>query len=318
MLVGGAARTDLIAPALTDGLTRAQFRTLRCAFSHLPDETLLLPTHGGGSFCSTGAGKQRSSTLGDERRTNPLLSFEDEDEFASWFPSTFPAAPSYFFRLRSVNQAGPRLRSQIHLPRLLEAAEARALRNHAIVLDVRPQRDFMAAHVPGSISNTFREGFATWLGWLIPPDARLLLVVGDEPLGDVVEECLLVGYEKFAGVLGGGMAGWTEARFETVHARSADAADVRTLLLDGALALDVREPSELAAGHIPGAVHIPLGELQRHAKELPRDRPIVTYCGHGERSATALSLLERLGFGRLVNFNGGFGAWQEAGLEVER
>jgi hydroxyacylglutathione hydrolase len=87
--------------------------------------------------------------------------------------------------------------------------------------------------------------------------------------------------------------------------------------MDGAVAVDVRESSEFAEGHIPQAHHIPLGELEVRAVELPRDRPIVTYCGHGERSATALSVLERLGFGPLTNFDGGFGAWREEGLEIE-
>ena len=162
MLVGGAARTDLITPRMTEPFTRAQFRTIRRAFADLPDETLLLPTHGGGSFCSTGSGSERTSTLGIERRTNPLLSHESEDEFASWFPTTFPAAPSYFFRLRPINQAGSRLRTEIPRPPLLEPAEFDRARAHALVIDVRPQPEFMAGHIPGAMSNAFRDAFATW------------------------------------------------------------------------------------------------------------------------------------------------------------
>jgi glyoxylase-like metal-dependent hydrolase (beta-lactamase superfamily II) len=55
LTAGAAARTDLVAPELTEPLTRAQFRTMHTAFNTLPDETLLLPTHGGGSFCTAGA-----------------------------------------------------------------------------------------------------------------------------------------------------------------------------------------------------------------------------------------------------------------------
>jgi rhodanese-related sulfurtransferase len=83
---------------------------------------------------------------------------------------------------------------------------------------------------------------------------------------------------------------------------------------DGALALDIREPSEFEAGHIAGAVHIPLGALSCHLDRLPWDRPILAYCGHGERAATALSLLERAGLaGPFLNLDNGFGAWQAAG-----
>lgn len=318
MLVGGAARTDLISPEMTANLTAAQYRTITTAFRDLPDETLLMPTHGGGSFCSTGGGGERTSTLGLERRTNPLLAHESEAEFVDWFPTTFPAAPRYFFRLRAVNQAGPRPRGAIRPPVTLSPGDFDRARSGAVVIDVRPQAEFMAGHIPGAISNTLRDAFATWLGWLIPENANLLFVLGAEPVERVLDECLLVGYERFAGVLGGGMHAWEAAGLEVSRADLEDARGANRWLADGALALDVREQNEFAEGHIPGALLLPLGDLEGLAATLPRGRPLVTYCGHGERSATALSLLERLGFGPLVNLDGGIGAWQEAGLEIER
>ena len=90
------------------------------------------------------------------------------------------------------------------------------------------------------------------------------------------------------------------------------------MLAEGVTAVDVREKSEFSEGHIPGALHVPLGDLESRASEIPRDRPLLTYCGHGERAATGLSLLERMGFAQLTNFDGGFEAWQGAGLEIER
>lgn len=314
LMVSGAARTDLIAPDQTDILTRAQFRTITTAFAELPEETLLLPTHGGGSFCSTGSGRERTSTLGKERRTNPLLTITSEDEFARWFPTTFPAAPDYFFRMRPINQKGPRLRSEIPLPPLLEPAEFDRLRPRALVIDTRRQAEFMAAHLPGAMSNTFRDAFATWLGWLVAEDVTLLFVTGEESVERVVDECLLVGYERFAGVLARGVPAWQGAGLPTMSAGLVDADGGRKLLLEGAIALDVRERDEFEAGHLPEAVHIPLGELAGRAVELPRDRPILTYCGHGERSATALSLLERLDFRCLTNLDGGFDGWRDVGF----
>lgn len=134
----------------------------------------------------------------------------------------------------------------------------------------------------------------------------------------MIEECLLVGYQRFAGVLEGGMEAWSKAGREVARAELARASRVRRMLSDGAVAVDVRELNEFKSGHVAGALHIPLGELELGATTIPADVPIVTYCGHGERSATALSLLERLGFTGLVNFDGGFDAWQEEGLPVDR
>ena len=318
LLVGGAARTDLISPEMTDSLTHSMFRTLKTAFTSLPDETLLFPNHGGGSFCSAVPGADRTSTLGLERRQNAVLAVENEDEFVRWFPTTFPAIPAYFFRMRPINQEGPRLREQIAPSPPLQPDAFDAARQGALVVDVRSIEAYAAAHVPGSLSNEFRDSYAVWLGWLAPPETPLLFVRDDEPLERIEEESLLVGYERFAGWLEGGVEAWAKAGKPLASTPLVDAAEARKALLAGAIALDVREPNEYAAGHVADAISIPLGQLEARLAELPRDRPIVAYCGHGERSASGLSILERAGFENLVNLDGGFGVWEEAGYPRER
>jgi hydroxyacylglutathione hydrolase len=89
-------------------------------------------------------------------------------------------------------------------------------------------------------------------------------------------------------------------------------------LLEGGLALDVRENDEFAAGHVAGALHVPLGELGARLGEVPEDRPVLLYCGHGERSATAVSLLERAGRREMINLDGGIEAWEAAGYQTEQ
>lgn len=316
LIVGGAARTDLISPEMTETLSRAQFRTLHQAFSVLPDETLLLPTHGGGSFCSTGASGERASTLGQERRDNPLLAMRDEDEFVTWFPTTFPAVPDYFFRLRAVNQAGPRFRSEIAMPGPLEPASFAEQIHSAVVIDARSKEDYARGHISGALNNTLRDDFAVWLGWLVPAGAHLLFVTEEASVERLVDESLLVGYEDFAGWLKGGMAAWERTGMQVSAIDLAGAVQAKDYLMQGAVALDVREPDEYAAGHIPDAVHIPLGRLAQSIDRVPSGRPVVVYCGHGERASTAASILEDAGFRDLVNLDGGIGAWEEAGLGI--
>jgi len=224
MIVGGAARTDLIDPSVTEALTRAQYRTLREAFRDLPDDTVLLPTHGGGSFCSSGDGRSRTSTLGEERRTNALLRIEDEDGFAAWFPTTFPAVPRYFTRMRAINRSGPRLRRDVDPPRGLDPdGFDEAIADGALVVDVRSFESFARGHVAGALSDPLRPAFGVWLGWLAPASSTLAFVIDDEAsLADVVDEALLVGHENFAGWLRGGMEAWersgrTIARSELVR-----------------------------------------------------------------------------------------------------
>lgn len=93
------------------------------------------------------------------------------------------------------------------------------------------------------------------------------------------------------------------------------------------LVVDVREAEELAAGRLPGAMHVPRGVLEpKAAPDSPArdeafadpERPVLLYCGSGARSAFAADTLRQLGFTRVASLAGGFAAWQEAGLPVEK
>ncbi len=318
LIVGGAARTDLISPQQTGELTRHQHRTVHGAFKHLPDETVLYPTHGGGSFCSTGSADKRTSTLGEERASNPVLSPRDEADFVRWFPSTFPSAPAYFFKLRPLNQAGPKPVADIPFPKGLGAKEFNRLRASALVVDVRPVDEYSNGHIPGSLSIAFRDVFATWLGWLVPIETPLLFVPGETPIKDVVEQSMLVGFEDFVGFLDGGLRAWQEAGRPVARSRFVDAGEAQREINRGALVLDIRERNEFAAGHIEGALNIPLGSLPHEVGKVPVDRTVVTYCGHGERAATAVSVLERAGRRGAQNIRGGFGSWVAAGNQRSR
>jgi hydroxyacylglutathione hydrolase len=310
LIAGGAARTDLLTPEDTEALTRAAFHTLHETFADLPDETELYPTHGSGSFCSAGGGGERqTSTLGEERRTNELLRIRDEERFVTWWPTTFPGVPAYFRRMREVNRAGPRVRREIDDPGPLDAdAFAEAQRDGALVIDARSHGDFASGHVPGALAVPFRDhAFATWIGWMAPADATLAFVLPDDgELLDVTDECLLVGFERFAGYLRDGMDAWVDEGSPVERYGEVAPSAVVALRDEGAIVLDVREPSEFEAGHVEGAIHIPLGALPRRLDALPRDRRIVAYCGGGDRSATAVSVLERHGVRGAAGVSGSY------------
>ncbi|MCI0783888.1 MAG: MBL fold metallo-hydrolase [Chloroflexi bacterium] len=316
IIVGGAARTDLLTPELTDPLTRSQYQTLREGFRDLPDSTLVYPTHGSGSFCSAGDGGDRSSTLGEQRAINPAMSDMTEDEFVEWFPGTFPRVPEYYWRLRPLNQAGPRLRRDIAAPKTLDAHHFEAAGRRGMIVDVRTPEEHLAGHIPGSLSNPFRDVFGVWLGWLIELGTPLSFVCDGQPLEQVIDECLLVGHEELTAALEGGFAAWERAGLPVASDPYLTPADARKAILDGALVLDVREPDEWAVSRIENALHIPLGSLQDRLAELPRDRPVLAYCGAGQRSSSAASVLERAGIETVMSIRGGFSAWVDAGEPV--
>lgn len=94
-----------------------------------------------------------------------------------------------------------------------------------------------------------------------------------------------------------------------------DAVDAAQQVASGALLLDVREQDEWDAGHAPGALHVPLGELSARVDELPKDRPIVAVCRMGGRSEKATIALRNSGYD-VVNLDGGMRAWASAGQPV--
>ncbi|MDB1086411.1 rhodanese-like domain-containing protein [Streptomyces sp. ACA25] len=287
LLVGSAARTDLLGAHRTEELARAQYRSLR-RLTALPDSTAVWPTHGAGSFCSAPPGAERTTTIGAQKQHNALLAAADEDAFVAALLGSLGSRPAYFDRLGEINRRGPALLDGPPRPAPLSVGTVRTLLGQgAWLVDVRPVADFAAGHVPGAVSLPLREQFATWLGWLLPWDVPLVFVLGPgQDADDVGRQAAKIGYDRVAGHLAGGMDAWVEGRgpVRTVELVTAGEIGDRPVL-------DVRQQPEYAAGHLPGAAHTELGSPSLHT--VPVTGASVVMCGHGERAMTAASLLGR-------------------------
>jgi hydroxyacylglutathione hydrolase len=292
LIVGSVARTDLIRPEQTEPLARALFRALRDRILPLPDDLPVYPTHGAGSFCSGPSTGERTTTIGQERASNPLLSAPDEETFLQRLAAGLGSYPSYFLGLREVNRRGPAIYGS-ELPRLEQLTPARVravVVAGAELVDVRPIAQFAAGHIPGALSIALRPAFASWLGWMVEAGRALVFVAdADQDRGDLVRQCLKIGYEELAGELAGGMPTWRAAGQpeQQVELSPNPPAPMATVL-------DVRQASEYAAGHAPATTHVELGSLAGQAASVASAEPVLM-CGHGERAMTAASLLERSG-----------------------
>jgi hydroxyacylglutathione hydrolase len=296
LLVGTVARTDLAGPALTEPLARAAYRSLWQRLLLLPDHLGVYPTHGAGSFCSTPAGGARATTIGAERRHNRLLAAPDEDAFVAELLASLGGYPPYFLRLRERNRIGPELLGgDWRVLPLLSTGKVRAhVAGGGVLLDARPVTAFAAGHIPGALSIALRPAFASWLGWLVDDTQRLMFVLDDDQdRGELVRQCRTIGYDHLLGELAGGMAAWRAAGLPEAQLPLVEAERVDDHF---GVVLDVRQASEVADGHLPGAVTVELGALtgDRPPAELP-EGPVTVMCAHGERAMTAASLLERAG-----------------------
>ncbi|MEV7069095.1 MBL fold metallo-hydrolase [Streptomyces collinus] len=304
LIVGSAARTDLLGADRAEELARAQYHSLR-RLAELPDETAVWPTHGAGSFCSAPPGAERTTTIGAQKRVNALLAAPDEDTFTRQLLAGLGSYPAYFDRLGEINRRGPAVLSTAPTLAALSAAETRRLLGEgAQIIDVRPVTDFAHGHIPGAISIPLRDQFATWLGWLLPDDAPLVFVTAPgQDLAELTWQALKIGYERLAGHLE--WAAWQAdgGEQQTIDLLTADRIADRPVL-------DIRQRAEHVAGHIADAVHIELGDLAGLADEAPAGA--VVACGHGERAMTAASLLARAGHDGLAVLDGGPGDWAKA------
>lgn len=322
LLVGAVGRPDLLGRELGEQLAPRLYDSLHHKILPLGDHVIVLPTHGSGSLCGRGISGTRMSTIGYERRANPMLKVGSKAEFVRRVLSGDPAIPAYYARMRPTNQRGPEP-FRAPEPRALPPHEVQHLLGHGgLVLDTRPSVAFGGAHIPGALNVPLGPMLPTWVGWLALPDDPLVLVLDREEDWLTVTTALSrVGYERFVGYLQLGMASWVEHGLPIERVEQVSVVELYRRLAERpeVQVLDVRTEGEWQGGHIERARHLMLGDLPRGLARpdrfgLNRGRPVAVVCGSGYRSSIASSLLEQRGFRQAWNTLGGMTAWKEAGL----
>ncbi len=315
LMAGSAGRADLLGPERTYGLAREQFVTLHERYAALPGAVAVLPTHAGGTFCGVGGRDASTTTLGRERRTNPLLRAPDLATFLAAYlvPTPFP---SYYGLSRTLNRDGgiPGGSEPPSSP-ALGPADVESLRagSGVTVLDVRSSEAFDRAHLPGSLSVPGDGPVSAWVGWLRPRGEAFVLVADSVEDRRRVELALFrIGFDGVRGYLDGGTDAYARAGFPLVSTPRASIREVRGALEKGEpiVVLDVRDPSETAESRVPGSLNVPLPQLARGAAaRLPPNVPIYVHCEHGYRSGIASSVLEQAGFLQIRHVTDGPGGF---------
>lgn len=327
LFVGDVGRPDLLERAANVAGTmvpaaRALFGSLE-RLSVLPDHLQIWPGHGAGSACGKGLGSLPQTTLGYERRTNWALTPMSEGEFVARVLTGQPDPPTYFAEMKRINKDGPRMLGSAARPERLTLERLESLVDSgALVIDTRPAGEFAGAHLPGTVNVPLNRAFTTWAGWFVPYDADYYLIVDDRCescLEDTLRDLRLIGLDRVRGYAAADVVTARQARGNrTATIAQIDAEGVARRLAAGtAHVIDVRSTAEWEAGHIPGAHHVPLGELPRRASAMPEGLPVVVHCQGGARSAIAASLLQAKGVSDVINLAGGFNQWRAAGLPIE-
>ena len=293
LLYGATGRPDLLGKEHTDALVRHQHASARRLVGQLPDATEVYPTHGFGSFCSATQSEATASTLGEEKRSNPVL-MQDEETYVRELLDGLGAWPAYYVHMAPANAGGPAA------PDLspVEEADADQLRRRIEagewVVDLRTRRAFAAGHAPGTFNFGLDGAFSTYLGWLIEWGTPVTLL-GEtaEDVATAQRELVRIGIDRPAAQATGDPSKWTTGELGSFPtATFADLADVRHHR--EVTILDVRRIDEYDESAIDGAVNIPIHELPRRLADLPAG-DLWVHCASGYRASVAASFIAAAG-----------------------
>ncbi|KGK99185.1 beta-lactamase [Methanococcoides methylutens] len=318
LFVGDIGRPDLF-PGKAEELASKLYDTLHGKLLDLPDFCEVYPAHGAGSLCGRSMAAKRSTTIGYERLYNYALNIGDRKSFIRSLTEDMPATPAHFNRCSDVNRAGPELVEDLPPLKAIPSEEFLELLDDPdnIVLDIRCYEAFGGRHIPGAYSIDLNSNFATFSGWLLPPDKNILLIV-DSPERATEAAIWLhrVGLDRIVGFLDGGMHSWSMAGLPTEHLCQVSSLELDNMVRDDEdfVLVDVRAVSEFSGGHIQHAINIPVHELRDSYKELDPDAKTVVICGSGQRSSMGASILQQKGFSDVHNVSGGMTGYNVAGF----
>ncbi|HRW38293.1 MAG TPA: rhodanese-like domain-containing protein, partial [Aquihabitans sp.] len=275
----------------------------------LPDEVLVLPAHGAGSACGKALSTETVSTIGEQRRTNYALAPMGEDEFVAIVTEDQPAAPEYFVAAAVGNRKDRELLDeQAAVPSLDLAALDAATADGAVVVDVRPVEDVAGGHLAGAVAVGLGGRFAEQVGSVVPVGAPIVLVGPPEAAHEATIRLARIGFDDVVGNLPeveAVLAAHPQRSARLSRLSATELEERRGALGDELQLVDVRNPGEVTAAPVEGAVNIPLAHLRSRRDELDPARPVVLVCAGGARSAIAASVLLADGFGDVSDVLGG-------------
>ncbi|QTG83181.1 MBL fold metallo-hydrolase [Arthrobacter crystallopoietes] len=315
LLYGSVGRTDLVSEEDTVPLTHPQYASVRRLAQEADKDAGLYPTHGFGSFCSSGpASGAESSTIGEQLRDNHALTDPDEDHFVRELIHNLTAYPSYYAHMAPINMAGP-TPPNLEVPGSLAADELQSrLEQGEWVVDLRNRVAFANTHLSGSVSFEYGDGtkFTAFLGWGLPWNEQLTLVGERRDVENAIRDLSRIGIDNPDAAIGAA----PEELAPEAPVSSYDSVSWKEVQgkPESDTILDVRRSDEFEQSHIEGAVNVPLHDLLRRMDEVPAGR-LWVHCGSGYRASVAASLLQRDGC-NVVHIDAKFNDAEKSGLKL--
>ena len=318
LFVGDIGRPDLPGAEILDEQVENLYNSLYVKLADYQDHLEVFPAHGEGSLCGRGMSAKKSSTLGYERRANPMLGFSSFEAFKADVLSAFPVRPKSFAHIIQTNLQGAATLDACPIDKSLTPKQFEEMvADGAVIIDARDSAAFGGFHIPGSINIGFEKQLANWVGMVVAPDSEIILVVDDrEDYDRMVTELHRIGYDLIFGYLSGGIMAWLMSGRTVVQLEQTSPQQLKAQLEKSNLRIiDVRTPAEWSSARIKWAEHFPLSDiLDGRLPEAQQDEELVLQCGSGYRSNIAASIMKQAGYAHVKSLAGGIFAWSNAGF----
>jgi glyoxylase-like metal-dependent hydrolase (beta-lactamase superfamily II)/rhodanese-related sulfurtransferase len=316
LFIGDVGRPDLLASIgfSRDELADKLYDSLHNKLMTLPDATRVYPAHGAGSACGKNLSTERWSTIGDQKATNYALRAPDKPTFMKLVTEGQPPAPGYFVYDAILNRKAHGLLDESKRPTPMTYEQVvKALDGGAVLVDGRSPEEFAQGHLRRAINIGLDGRYAEFAGSILPPDVDIMLFTEPGQEREGKNRLGRIGFDRVIGFLASPFTTMLDHQDDVQVASrlTAKAFEGRVSQVPGLQIVDVRNPGEVEAGAIPGAINIPVAQLTGRLDELDATVPTIVYCAGGYRSSVAASLLRQRGFVDVSDILGGYEAWNQ-------
>ncbi len=320
LFAGDVGRTDLAGDEMREKMSGMLYDSLHEKILPLGDGVIVCPAHGAGSVCGGDISDREYTTVGYEKKHNPLLQ-RTKPEFVEYKIHEHLYVPPYFAKMEEVNLHGPPLIYNIPYLAALTPQEILEYRKQAAqIVDIRSPTSFGGGHIPGSI-NIWREGLPAFMGYVVNYEDPIILIDDfNLDLDHVIRHFIRLGYDNLTGYLADGFATWFRQGKHIERTGIWSPYDLKEHMEDPSIyILDVRDIAHRERdGSIPGSHHIYVGHLEERLDEIPEDTQIVVHCDVGFKGSLGASILQKNGFPNVTNLLGGTRGWEGAGFSLIR
>ncbi|MEN4017786.1 MAG: MBL fold metallo-hydrolase [Methanobacterium sp.] len=315
LFAGEVGRTDLYGSDENQRMAWNLYKSLHEKILPLGDSVIVYPAHGAGSPCGADIRQHEYTTIGYEKKTNPVVRYNRE-EFMAHKMNEKIEKPPYFDKMAEYNSKGaPILCKTPYLKHLNMEELKEHIKNGAQVVDIRTPPSFAGGHIKDTL-NIWKEGLPVFAGWMLNYEDPIILIDEDgTQITDTIKHFIRTGYDNIFGYLEGGFTSWFKGGGEIETADIWSVHKLKENLNDESIfILDARKIGKYEkVGRVEGAYHIFVGYLKDRLNEIPKDKKIVAYCDSGFKTGIAISILQKNGYKNVANVIGSMNAWLSAG-----